>query len=381
MFEQSPPESICVIRLSAIGDTCHALAVVRSIQDTWPETPITWIIGKTEASLMADIPDIEFIIFDKSKGRLAYADVRNQLVGRRFDIALCMHASLRANLLCRLIPTPIRLGFDFKRARDFQWLFTNQRIKATPHEHAMEAMLGFARHIGIPQRELRWDIPLSAAQREFAAGYQSAGRPILLISPCSSLRSRNFRNWSAENYAAAANHARNKFDCQVILTGGDSELEVEYGRTISKLCDKSLVNLIGKTSLKELFAMITVSQALICPDSGPAHMATAAVPEPRFDGQHVPGSRRQIPRENGRRSALGPASTGSGGNGPDSPGQRQSAYRPGFFARFLTFVTFPRFYEQTRRFYLLFFEISLLVAGFKASVNAKSVPRIGEIAV
>jgi heptosyltransferase I len=42
------------------------------------------------------------------------------------------------------------------------------------------------------------------------------------------------------------------------------------------LCDNSLVNLIGKTSLKELFALISLSQVLICPDSGPAHMATAA---------------------------------------------------------------------------------------------------------
>ncbi len=276
MFKQSPPERICVIRLSAIGDTCHALAVIRSIQDTWPETRITWIIGKTEAGLMTDIPDIDFIIFDKSKGRGAYADVRKQLAGRDFDIALCMHASLRANLLCRLIATPIRLGFDYSRAVDFQWIFTNRRIEATPREHALDAMMGFARHIGIPKRGLRWDIPLSAAHREFARQYQSTGQPMLLISPCSSLRSRNFRNWSAENYAAAANHARNKFNCKVILTGGNSELEVDYGRTISRLCDKSLVNLIGKTSLKQLLALISRSRVLICPDSGPAHMATAA---------------------------------------------------------------------------------------------------------
>jgi heptosyltransferase I len=276
MFKQSPPENICVIRLSAIGDTCHALAVVRSIQDAWPETRITWIIGKTEASLMSDIPDIEFIIFEKSKGRHAYSKVRKQLAGRSFDVALCMHASLRANLLYPLISTPIRLGFDVKRAVDFQWLFTNRRIAPAPREHAMDAMMGFARHIGVPERDLRWEIPLSPAHVEFAARFQSAARPILLISPCSSLRSRNFRNWSAENYAAAANHARKKFDCKIVLTGGNSALEIEYGRTISKLCDDSLVNLIGKTSLKQLFALISASHAVLCPDSGPAHMATAA---------------------------------------------------------------------------------------------------------
>lgn len=274
MFKQSPPESICVIRLSAIGDTCHALAVVRTIQDTWPETRITWIIGKTEATLMADIPEIEFIIFDKNKGRAAYADVRSQLKGRTFDVALCMHASMRANWLCRMIDTPHRIGFDFNRARDFQWLFTNRRIEAVREQHALDAMMGFARHIGVPERNLRWDIPLSDAQQRFAAGYRSADKPLLLISPCSTQRTRNFRNWSAENYAAAANYAQQKYGCKILLTGGNSNLERDYGLIISDLCGPDLDNLIGKTSLKQLLALISISDVVICPDSGPAHIAT-----------------------------------------------------------------------------------------------------------
>ena len=101
---QSKPHTLCVVRLSAIGDTCHALAVIRRLQDNWPEIRITWIIGKVEASLMSDIAGIEFIVLDKSKGRRAYKEVREQLQQKRFDIALCMHASMRANLLCRSIP-------------------------------------------------------------------------------------------------------------------------------------------------------------------------------------------------------------------------------------------------------------------------------------
>lgn len=274
MLQKSPPESICIIRLSAIDDTCHALAVVRAIQDAWPETRLTWIIGKTEAALMSDIPGIKFIIFDKSRGARAYSDVHSQLRGERFDIALCMHASMRANMLCRLLKSRVRLGFDFARACDLQWLVTNQRIDPTERQHVQDAVLEFARHIGVPRRELRWDIPLSSAHREFAAQYQSVQRPILVISPCSGNGSRDFGNWSAENYAAAANHARQKFNCRVILTGGTSETEAEYGNTIRRLCDPSLVNLIGKTSLKQLLAVLDIATALICPDSGPAHMAT-----------------------------------------------------------------------------------------------------------
>ena len=66
LFANSAPEEVCVLRLSAIGDTCHALAVIRNLQDNWPDARITWVIGKTEASLMGDIRDIEFITFDKA---------------------------------------------------------------------------------------------------------------------------------------------------------------------------------------------------------------------------------------------------------------------------------------------------------------------------
>ena len=224
MFDDSPPANVCIVRLSHIGDTCHALAVVRAIQDTWPETRLTWIIGKTEAGLMADIPGIEFIIFDKGKGRAAYGDIRRHLKGRQFDVALCMHASMRVNRIYRTIDTPIRLGYDRKRARDLQWLFTNQRIAANDGQHVLDAMMSFAHHIGVPERELRWDIPIGETNRAFARDATGNG-PVLAISPCSSQRIRNFRNWSADNYAAAANHALRKFGCRIVLSGGPSELE------------------------------------------------------------------------------------------------------------------------------------------------------------
>jgi heptosyltransferase I len=242
------------------------------MQDNWPDAEITWIIGKTEAQLLGDIPDIEFIIFDKSKGRQAYKDVRQALSDRSFDIALCMHASMRANFLYRKIKTPIRLGFDRKRAKDFQWLATNRRISPAHGEHALEAMMSFASTIGAEPKPIRWDIPLSEDVRKFAADYCSPNKPLVVISPCSSNRSRNFRNWSIANYAEIIEHLAGK-GCRVVLTGGRSELEDEYGKALST--NGAVDNLMGKTSLKELAALIDASDLVICPDSGPAHIATA----------------------------------------------------------------------------------------------------------
>ena len=58
-----------------------------------------------------------------------------------------------------------------------------------------------------------------------------------------------------------------------MLTGGPSALEMEYGKALSAggIAD----DLIGKTSLKQLAALIDAADLVICPDSGPAHMATA----------------------------------------------------------------------------------------------------------
>ena len=226
--------------------------------------------------LLGDIPDIEFIIFDKSDSKKATRRVRKTLASRHFDVALCLHASMRTNLFTRSIRSPLRLGYDFTRARDFQWLFTNRRIPPTQGQHVLDAMLEFSKAIGVARQELRWDIPLSAAHQEFAAQYRCGTNPLMVISPCSSQRARNFRNWSAENYAAAANHARNRFQCDIVLTGGNTALELEYGQTIEKLCGTGIRNLVGQTSLKQLMALIDAADVVLCPDSGPAHMATAA---------------------------------------------------------------------------------------------------------
>jgi len=272
---QSKPQNICIVRLSAIGDTCHTLAVVRRLQDNWPDASITWIIGKTEATLMAGIDDVEFIIFDKSKGRHAYDDARKSLANRRFDVALCMHASMRVNVLCRSLPTDVRLGFDKARARDFQWLFTNERIPPAPQQHALEAMMSFATAIGAAERPLRWDLPLAAAAQEYAARHTCNAQRTVVISPCSSQRSRNFRNWSVANYAAIIRHLQQAHGCKVLITGGGSELEKEYGRALGGEATPGVENLVGRSSLVQLAALISAADLVICPDSGPAHIATA----------------------------------------------------------------------------------------------------------
>lgn len=268
------PASLCLIRLSAVGDVCHTLPVVRTLQAAWPSTRITWIIGKLEASLVGDIPGIEFIIFDKSQN--PYLQTRRALQGRRFDLLLHMQMSLRASVASLAVHAPVRLGFDRQRAHDFQWLFTNRRIPHRDRQHVMDSLFGFTEALGFQERVLRWDIPVPAEAQAYARERIPDGRPTLIISPCANPRFRNWRSWQPEYYAALADHAASKHGMQVLVTGGRSEIEKAYGERITALSKSKVTDLVGQTSLKQLMALLGRATALVSPDSGPVHMGTAA---------------------------------------------------------------------------------------------------------
>jgi heptosyltransferase I len=269
-------DSVCVIRLSAIGDCCHTLPVIRTLQAAWPATRITWIIGRTEHGLLAGADGIEFITFDKSDPNRSLLDIRRQLAGRRFPILLHMHASMRANLVSLQVRATRRIGFDRARARDWQWLFTREKIPASPGQHVMDGLFGFLQHLGIRDRVLRWDFAISDRDRAVAQALAAGRRPLCVISPCSSQRFRNYRNWSVANYVAVARYLMESHRAQLVLTGGPTALEKEYAAAINQGIGGAATNLVGQTSLKQLYAVLAAADLLICPDSGPAHMATAA---------------------------------------------------------------------------------------------------------
>lgn len=116
LFTLNPPASLCILRLSALGDVSHIVPIVRTIQQCWPQTRITWIIGKVEYALVGGIDGVEFIVCDKSQGLGAYRAVWQRLRGRRFDVLLMMQAALRASLLSLGIRATLKIGFD-PRAR------------------------------------------------------------------------------------------------------------------------------------------------------------------------------------------------------------------------------------------------------------------------
>jgi heptosyltransferase I len=271
----APPRSLCILRLSAIGDTCHVVPIIRTLQHAWPTTQLTWIIGKTEARLMKLIDGVELITVDKRAGLAGLRNLRRELRDRRFEVLLHMQLAIRATLIAQQVRAPVKIGFDSARARELQWLVTNKQIAARAREHVLDSFFGFVAALGIQERVLRWDVPLPADALAYAEALIPDSRPTLVISPCSS---HALRNWSAERYAAVADYAARKHGMRVIVAGGPTPLEVQTGAAIERLADPKtgLVNQVGKDTLPQLLALLSRARVLLAPDSGPVHMATMA---------------------------------------------------------------------------------------------------------
>jgi len=269
MLNKSVPENLCLLRLSAIGDVCHAVAMVQHIQRQWPKTKITWIIGKVEANLLKDLSGVEFVVFDKKAGFKGYTDLRNTLKGKHFDILLHMQVALRASLASLCISAKVKIGFDRARAIEGQWLFTNKKIAPQAQPHVLDGFIGFAQAIGLPAVQPRWEMPISDQDLLWASEKFSNDKPIAIISPAAS---KAERNWHSEGYAQIAEHLNEK-GFLVVICGGPTTMETLLAEDIQQQTNFNCINLVGETSLKQLLALLKLAHLVIAPDTGPAHMA------------------------------------------------------------------------------------------------------------
>jgi len=268
----SASSSLCLLRLSALGDVTHVVPLVRTLQAARPDTPIHWIIDKVGHKLLDGLPGVVFHAYDKKTGMAGVKELRTQLPPGRFEALLQMQVAFRANLLSAFIPAERRIGYDRSRSKDLHGLFINERIPDRPGIHVLDAIGSFCEPLGLRQTDVSWDLAVPPSAYEWAAAqWPDDGRPVLMISPCSS---HVMRNWYADRYAAVANHASAR-GWQVVLCGGRSELERSMADAILTQLTTPALDLVGRDTLKQLPALLARANLVMTPDSGPMHIANA----------------------------------------------------------------------------------------------------------
>ncbi|WP_221261936.1 glycosyltransferase family 9 protein [Xanthomonas campestris] len=269
----STPASLCLLRLSALGDVTHVVPLVHTLQAGFPQAQLHWIIDKAGLKLLDGLPGVHFHAYDKRSGLAGMRAVRQSLAAHgHFDALLQMQVAFRANVLSAFVPARRRIGYDRSRSKDLHGLFVNERIADRPGIHVLDAIGSFAEPLGLRQTEVRWNLPVHADAHAWAqAQWQDDGRPVLMISPCSS---HVRRNWYPDRHAALADHAAAQ-GWRVVLCGGRSGLERSTADAIIAAARTPVLDLVGKDTLKQLPALLARAALVVTPDSGPMHIANA----------------------------------------------------------------------------------------------------------
>lgn len=284
-FSLADIKKICILRLSAIGDVCLTVPLIKTLQKNIPNAEITWVISNPAYQLVEGIENINFIVIDKPKSIKDYRKLYSQFKNKSYDVLLAIQANFRVNLLYPAIKAPIKIGFDKQRARDFQSLFTNKKIPFQK-QHILDSFLSFAKSLGIKELEANglgisniaadWKLPISQNDLIKADEILSKcdKRLTIAINP---VTSKEERNWPIENYASLINTLLSRYNCNIILTGSNSEKEKKYVESILEKIDnpESIINTCGNLSLKELAATLSKVDCLISPDTAAIHIASS----------------------------------------------------------------------------------------------------------
>jgi heptosyltransferase I len=266
-------ERVCIVMMSAVGDVVHVLPVINAIKRARPSTHITWVLQPGPSMLVKNHRSVdEVILFDRRKGIAAMREVIGALRQRRFDLLLDLQVYFKAGLISALSGVPRRLGFDRARARDANWLFTNERIRAHPVQHVQDQYFEFLRHLGVDPEPIEWCLsPVSEErkwQEEFARQFD---RPLASIVVATS---KPEKDWIPERWAKVCDILLEQHGLQSILVGGDTERERAAAEKIIALSKARPYSALG-SGLRKLVSILDASEVVLAPDTGPLHISVA----------------------------------------------------------------------------------------------------------
>ena len=259
--------------MSAVGDAVHVLPVVNALKRVNPQARITWVLQPGPAALVRGHRSVDdIVVFDRSRGWRAFADVRSELAKRSFDLVINLQVYFKAGIVTAFTRAPVKLGFDRSRARDFNWLFTNKKIPAGPVQHVQDQYFEFLSALGVSPEPVVWDLGPWANEREWQRTLTaSIPRPIASIVVATS---KPEKDWIPERWAEVCDALYAKYGMQAVLVGGRSERELNAERIVMERTTHKPRSELG-SGLRKLVAILDASSLVLSPDTGPLHMSVA----------------------------------------------------------------------------------------------------------
>ena len=259
---------ILIFNPSFLGDSVLTTPLLKAVKAKFPDSYIAFCVRPEYAPLFEGLDFIdEVITFDKRRSYSGLGGIfrfAKELKNKNFDMVLTPHKSFRTNLTLFLAHIPERVGYV---ESTLSALLTASRSRDMDlHEVQRNLLLYEAAFNELPSKQ-GLSVYIDEAKK---AEYSKLGEKLVGIAPGSVWATKM---WPAERFAAVADHLKDRGFTPVIIGSKD---DMPAAETLMKAAKYEHINMCGKTSLRELPALIANFMFLVTNDSGPMHIAVAA---------------------------------------------------------------------------------------------------------
>ncbi len=268
-------QNICLIRASSIGDVVNTIPFFSRLRKGYPKAHISWVVEPKAYPVLENNPEIdEIIVFPRDNWVRDLRSFSKQLRKRQYQLALDLHRILKSGLITLGTGAKYRVGFDFKRSKEFNWLFTNLKIPSSDKQmHVVKQYLEYADFLELPSWDGKWRFYFTEEEKLMSKKFydQLDSRAVMVNIG----GSEDAKLWFPDRFARLIEALENDLKLSVILVGGKNKREKGMGREIREICRSNYIDQVGTYNLRELMAIMSGCKLMISCDTGPMHLGSA----------------------------------------------------------------------------------------------------------
>lgn len=279
-LEMHQIQRVLITKLSAMGDILHALPVSAALGKAFPHLEISWaceemfeplLSGNPFLSNIITLPKLKIKSLKSSNYRSEYLRYLKDIRSRKFDLAIDLQGLTKSALISLASGAKYKIGYHWLReAAPFIEKAIPKRLESV---HIVDQYLDVARFLGADVSHVEFPFTISEEDSEVAGKLLEAGgidpeKAFVVINPAAG---HPLKEWGAENYAELIDRLWTEYQLPTALVTAD----LQAAAAVERRTHVPFVNLAGKTSLKQLGAVLMKSVVQICGDTGSAHMSAA----------------------------------------------------------------------------------------------------------
>jgi len=288
--------NVLIVRLDEVGDVILTTPLLRELRRNLPAARITLVVAPHVADLMQLCPYANEVIAYECRTeplkwqRLwqhlsALKFARQNLWGRRYDLALLPRWDVdqdHAAFVAYFSGAAWRVGYSetvsepkqrLNRGQD--WLLTHP-LRDRTHRHEVEYGLEMIRALGGTIQETHLELWVGAEDEAFAeCAFRQAGvgTEDTVVALCPAGGTSPLKQWPVSRFIELGGWLQVTHNARLVLAGGPGEEAL--GEEIERGLDAPVINLIGRTTLRQLAAVLRGCRLYVGNDTGPMHVAAA----------------------------------------------------------------------------------------------------------